>query len=146
MEPGRYQEVEFIGTTAKWQSYFRDTTPAGFAFLEFRTGGIVATQEGDAAEATVILPAIPAVVDAANTASATAGLVALRFYEFAPSLGDTAPNGSEVLLHEFQGEVTGGSSDLYTITLQLGSSLASVGASVPPRRFSAALIGAPCRL
>jgi hypothetical protein len=47
---------------------------------------------------------------------------------------------------EFIGEVVGGSSDFYSITMKLGSSLASVGAQVPPRRFTADLIGTPCRL
>jgi hypothetical protein len=147
MDPGRYQELEIIGDTrARWQTYFRATTPAGYRFLEFRCAGIVATQQGDQAELTVTVPAIPSVVAAVDRAIREGRLVAVRFYEFDPSLGDDAPNGSEELITQFMGQVTGGSSDLYSITLQLGSSLAALDASVPPRRFTSALIGTPCRL
>lgn len=146
MDPSRYQEIEIIGTASKWQSYFRDTTPAGYKFLEFRCAGIVATQQGDQGELTVTLPATPDVVDAVNDATGTGRLVAVRFYEFDAALGDDAPNGSEELIAQFVGEVIGGDADAYSYTLRLGSSLASIGAQVPPRRFTSELIGTPCRL
>lgn len=146
MDASRYQTVEIIGTASKWQSYFRDTAPDGFVFTELRTGGIVATQEGDQAEMTVTLPATPTIVAAVYEAISAARLVQVTFWEFDPSLGDEEPNGSEEIVSRFTGEVIGGSSDFYSITIRLGSSLASIGAQVPPRRFTTDLIGTPCRL
>jgi len=146
MDPSRYQTVEIIGTANKWQSYFRDTAPDGFVFAELRTGGIVATQHGDQAEMSVTLPATPVIVAAVYEAISAARLVQVTFWEFDPSLGDEEPNGSDEILSTFTGEVIGGSSDFYSITMTLGSSLASIGAQVPPRRFTTDLVGTPCRL
>jgi hypothetical protein len=146
MDASRYQTVEIIGTTNKWQSYFRETAPDGFVFAELRTGGIVATQEGDQAEMTVTLPATPLIVAAVEDAISAGRLVQVQFWEFDSSLGDESPNGSEVVISQFLGEVIGGSSDFYSITMRLGSSLSSVGAQVPPRRFTTKIIGTPCRL
>lgn len=73
-------------------------------------------------------------------------LCELKVYEFDSRLSQTAPQVGQVLIVNFVGEVVAVDGSFTALTIQLGSSLAPVGAQVPPRKFGSKLIGAPIRL
>jgi hypothetical protein len=74
--------------------------------------------------------------------------VQLETYEFdvLDLNATTTPLPDQTLVAAFTGEVVGASGDMTTITMELGSSLAPVGAQVPPRLFTTRLIGVPAKL
>jgi hypothetical protein len=56
------------------------------------------------------------------------------------------PQSSQALIASFVGEIIGIGGSFTELTIELGSSLAPVGAQAPPRNFTSILIGAPLRL
>jgi hypothetical protein len=73
-------------------------------------------------------------------------LCELRLYEFDSSLGQAGPQSGQLLIGVYVGEIIGINGSFSQLTVSLGSSLAPVGAQVPPRKFTNAMIGAPLRL
>lgn len=118
-----------------------------YQFLDFTVDGLANTGTADQNELTIVLPGLTAISTAADDAMAEGWLATLTVNQFdLPTRPDTPPPGQVVLLTAI-GEVTGGGEDFpATVTITVGSALESLGAQVPPRRFTSALVGTPCRL
>jgi hypothetical protein len=118
-----------------------------YQFLDFIVNGLANTGNADQTDLTITLPGLTAISTAADDAMAEGWLATVTIYRFdLPTRPDTPPPGQVVLL-EAIGEVTGGGEDFpATVTITVGSALESLGAQVPPRRFTTALVGTPCRL
>ena len=137
-------------TYARWQSYYAHTTvtweSAAWQYQAFEADGITSGQTGDESGIAVTLPATSVVLDQIAPAVRKARLVELRLYQFNTLLGNTTPQAGQELIAQFTGEIVSASGGFTTITLELGSSLAPVGAQVPPRTLTTRLIGKGCRL
>lgn len=137
-------------THQRWQSYYVNSTVTwegeDWEFQPFETSGITAGQSGDETSVSLTMPALPALLEAADDAMTLQRLVELRIYTFDPSIDDQAPQAEQVLLATFIGQVVDASATLTQINLALGSALAPVGASIPPRTMTTRLIGKGCRL
>ena len=142
----------FSGSTTydRWQNYYINTTvtwaSSTWGWLPFDADGLVDGQTGDEGGLSVTLPATPLVVAEVEQALRNAWLVELSMYEFDTLSGNDSPQSGQVLIGSTVGELVGADGGFTSIKLQLGSSLAPVGAQVPPRTCTTRLVGAPCKL
>ena len=95
----------------------------------------------DESNVTVTAAATSMVLDAFEAAILQGRLVDLSIYQFNSDSGNDSPQTSQQLVAGYTGQVTGGAATLTSLTLQLGSALAPVGAQVPPRKFTTAIMG-----
>lgn len=137
------------GTYLRWQGYYINQTvtwdSASWAYHPFTANGIV-SGAGSGNDITVEVPATNQAVAAFTAALNNNRLCEIEIYEFDSIIGQSAPPASQTLIGSVTGEVVriGGSFVNWTITI--GSSLAPVGAQVPPRKFTNLLIGSPMKL
>ena len=134
------------GTTyQRWQSYYANTSVtwsgAKWLYVPFIADGITAGISGDESNVTVTAAATSMVLDAFEAAILQGRLVDLSIYQFNSDSGNDSPQTSQQLVAGYTGQVTGGAATLTSLTLQLGSALAPVGAQVPPRKFTTAIMG-----
>jgi hypothetical protein len=118
-----------------------------YQFLDFTVDGLANTGTADQNELTLTFPGLTAISTAADDAMAEGWLATITVYQFDQAAKPDTPPAGQVVLLTAIGEVTGGSEDFpATVTITVGSALESLGAQVPPRRFTSALVGTPCRL
>jgi len=133
-----------------WQSYYVNQTVSwegdDWEFAPFETGGITAGDSGDETGVSLVIPTLPALLEAAQDAMNLQRLLELRIYSFDPSIDDAEPQAEQVLLASFVGQIVDATATLTEMRLSLGSALAPVGASIPPRTMTTRLIGKGCRL
>ena len=137
-------------TYQRWQSYYANTTVTfasnSWAFVPFMAEGFTEGISGDESSITISAPAISLVVDAFEAAIMRGHMVELNTYQFDLLLGNDLPQASQSLVATYVGQVVGGSGGLTSVTLQLGSAISPVGAQIPPRVFTTAIMGKGCRL
>jgi hypothetical protein len=137
-------------TYQRWQSYYANNTvswdSASWAYVPFIADGFTAGIGGDEASVSVTAPATSVVIEAFEEAIGAGRLVNLSIYQFDTLLGNSTPQAGQTLVGSFTGQVVGGGSSLTSITLQLGSALSPVGAQIPPRKFTTAIMGKGCLL
>lgn len=134
----RWQQFH-VGATVTW-----DGQP--WLYQPFEAEGIVSGDGGDEGGLAVTLPATSVVISAVTRALREAWLAELRLYQFDALLGETVPGADQQLVAQFNGELVSAAGPLTSITLQLGSSLAPVGAQLPPRTLTTRMIGKGCQL
>jgi len=134
----------------RWQSYYANTnvtwSGASWNYVPFIADGITAGSSGTEQAVSVTAPATGVVVDAFLAAIRDGRLVDLSIYQFDSTISNDTPQASQELVAAYTGQVVGGSGGLTSITLQLGSALNPVGAQIPPRTFTTAIMGKGCRL
>jgi hypothetical protein len=137
-------------TYQRWQSYYVNVNVTWngntWTYQPFDSDGITAGEVQSESSISIRLPATTNAIEVALQALNEVQLVELQFYEFDTDLGNDAPQAAQTLIASYLGEVVSVKAGLTSITLQLGSSLAPVGAQVPPRSYTTQLIGAPCQL
>jgi hypothetical protein len=142
----------FSGSTTyqRWQSYYVNTSVtwagASWSYQPFDADGITAGEVQSESSISIRLPATTNVIEVVLQALDEARLAELQFYEFDTLLGNDIPQAGQTLIASYLGEVVGVKGGFTELEMELGSSLAPVGAQVPPRTFSTRLIGAPCKL
>ena len=134
------------GTTyQRWQSYYANTSvtwaSAKWLYVPFIADGITAGVSGDESNVTITAAATSMVIDAFEAAILDGRLVDLSIYQFDAGINNDTPQAGQQLVAGYTGQVTGGAATLTTLTLQLGSALSPVGAQVPPRKFTTAIMG-----
>lgn len=139
------------GTTyQRWQSYYANITVTwdgqSWQFVPFIADGFTEGISGDEANITVQAPAITTVVTAFETAILDGRMVELSTYQFDPLFGNDAPQAGQTLIARYVGQVAGGGGGLTSLTLQLGSAISPIGAQIPPRKFTTAIMGKGARL
>mgnify|MGYP006266902573 CR=1 FL=1 len=146
----RIYDSRFDYVYAQWQSYYVNTIVpldgTNWSYIPFNADGVTEGNSGTESAINVVAPATSVVVDVFNNAIREGHLAELRLYEFDQLWGDDVPQSEQILVSSFYGQVVGGSSTLTKMTIQLGSSLAPIGAQVPPRSFTSAMIGLGCKL
>jgi hypothetical protein len=137
-------------TYQRWQSYYANTTvswsSASWSYVPFIADGFTAGISGDEANVSISAPATSLVMGAFENAIRNGYLAELSIYQFDTLLGNSTPQAGQTLVGSYTGQVVGGSAGLTSITLQLGSALSPVGAQIPPRTFTTAIMGKGCRL
>ena len=137
-------------TYERWQSYYATGAVTWddeiWSYVPFAADGFTAGINVDDADISVTAPATRLVVVALEKAIRQALLVQLEIYDFDPTDGNSTPQEEQELIAAYIGQVTGGSSSLTNITVQLGSALSPVGSQVPPRKFTTYIMGMGCRL
>lgn len=137
-------------TYQRWQSYYPGGNVtydgASWFYVPFSCDGISAGVVSGEANISIAATATALVVAAFQQAITAGQLCTVSFYEFDSDAGNDAPQATQTLLAAVTGQVVGGGADLTTISIQLGSALAPVGAQVPPRTATTALIGVGCKL
>lgn len=142
----------FSGSTTyqRWQSYYVNTSVtwagASWSYQPFDADGITAGEVQSESSISIRLPATTNVIEVVLQALDEARLAELQFYEFDTILGNSTPQTGQTLIASYLGEVVGVKGGFTEIEMELGSSLAPVGAQVPPRTYSSRLVGAPCKL
>jgi hypothetical protein len=142
----------FSGSTTyqRWQSYYVNTNvtweSASWSYQPFDADGITAGEVQSESSISIRLPATTNVIEVVLQALNEARLAELQFYEFDTILGNSTPQAGQTLIASYLGEVVGVKGGFTEIEMELGSSLAPVGAQVPPRAYSSRLVGAPCKL
>lgn len=137
-------------TYYRWQSYYVNQTitwqSASWSYQPFIVNGLVAGSSGSGAGINVVIPATTLAVTAFSQGLTANHLCEIKVYEFDSLLTQTMPQSTQSLIASFVGEIIGISGSFTELTVELGSSLAPVGAQAPPRNFTSILIGAPLRL
>jgi hypothetical protein len=142
----------FSGSTTyqRWQSYYVNTSvsygSAVWAYQPFDADGITAGEVQSESSISVRLPATTNAIEVALQALDEARLAELQLYEFDTLLGNSTPQSGQTLIASYLGEVVGVRGSFTSIEMELGSSLAPIGAQVPPRKFTSKLTGSPCKL
>ena len=142
----------FSGSTTyqRWQSYYVNTSVSYdsnvWAYQPFDADGITAGEVQSESSITVRLPATTNAIEVALQALDEARLAELQLYEFDTLLGNSTPQAGQTLIASYLGEVVSVSGSFTSIEMELGSSLAPIGAQVPPRKFTSKLTGSPCKL
>lgn len=137
-------------TYLRWQGYYVGQTVTwdsqSWAYYPFIANGLIGGSAGSDSGVSVSVPATAAAVAAFEAALDQNRLVEIKVYEFSTLLTQSQPQASQLLIGSFVGEVTGISGSFSLLEIQLGSSLAPVGAQAPPRKYTSLLVGAPLRL
>lgn len=145
-----FRLYEAAGTTReRWQSYWATTITYEthkWDYLPFDASGFVEGDSGSGQNITVSMPATARVVIAAERALEAGWLAELRIFQFDSSIAAGGPPAGMTLIGLFNGQVIGGRAKATEFTLQLGSALAPVGATVPPRRLTTAIMGIGAQL
>ena len=137
-------------TYQRWQSYYVNTSvsygSAVWAYQPFDADGITAGEVQSESSISVRVPATTNAIEVALQALDEARLAELQIYEFDTLLGNSTPQAGQTLIASYLGEVVGVRGSFTSIEMELGSSLAPIGAQVPPRKFTSKLTGSPCKL
>lgn len=137
-------------TYQRWQSYYANVTVTWdgtpWQYVPFSADGFTEGISGDESNISVQAPAITTVVTAFEAAILDGRMVELSTYQFDPLNGNDVPQASQALIARYVGQVAGGGGGLTMMTLQLGSAISPVGAQIPPRTFTTAIMGKGARL
>ena len=128
----------YVGQSVTW-----DTQQ--WNYYPFVANGLIGGSSGSDSGVSISVPATAAAVEIFETALYENRLIELKVYEFNTLLSQAEPQAGQLLIGSFVGEVTGISGSFSALEIQLGSSLAPVGAQAPPRKFTSLLVGAPLR-
>ena len=133
----------------RWQSYWSGLVTwqsAQWDYVAFIADGFVEGDSGSEQSISVKLPATPRAVVACERALSAGWLAELTIYQFDDFQAPAGPVSTQELVAQFNGQVVGAAATVTSFTLELGSALAPVGATVPPRTLTTALMGVGCRL
>jgi hypothetical protein len=138
------------GTYLRWQGFYVGQTitlnSQQWQYYPFVANGLINGSAGSDSGVSVTVPATEAAVVAFETGLRLNRLVELLVYEFDTRLSQSAPQAGQLLIGSFVGEIIGIDGSFSSLGIELGSSLAPVGAQVPPRNYTSRLVGAPLRL
>lgn len=136
-------------TLHRWQSYYsKPVSWAGglWVSVPFNAGGFSEGLTSSESDISVTAPATGLVVNAFEQAIAKAHLVDLSIYQFDTLNGNDLPQQDQQLLLSYSGQVLGGTGSLTQLQMTLGTPVPTVGAQVPPRTLTTAIMGVGCRL
>lgn len=137
-------------TYTRWQSYYIGTTVTwqsnSWTYHPFNADGMIGGTSGSDVGVSIEVPATSTAVQVFTDALSNNRLCQLLIYEFNSSRQQTSPPSNQLLIGSYVGEVTGINGSFSLLQVQLGSSLAPVGAQTPPRKYTNYLVGAPIRL
>jgi hypothetical protein len=143
----QYLRIYDVGGTTyqRWQSYYANTSvmweSKAWLYVPFIADGLTAGISGDETNISITAPATSLVVSSFEAAIKNGRLAELSIYTFDSEINNNAPQVTQTLIGAYTGQIVGATGGLTSVTLQLGSALSPVGAQIPPRRFTSAIMG-----
>ena len=133
-----------------WQNFYVNqsvtVSSKTYRYFPFTWGGIGESSAIGEQTVELTLPATSLAVSAFEAAFASKHLCQLQTFEFDSRLGMSAPQTGQTEIAEFLGHVISMGGSLTQLNVQLGSSIAPVGALIPSRTATNDLVGVPCQL
>ena len=150
---GQAQLLRFYtlaGTTQeRWQSYWSGTVTFGgqsWEEVQFDAPAVTDGDPGAERNITIVMAATGKVTQAIESALAAGWLAQLQMYDFDTATALTGPPSGMRLIAQFDGQAVSAKATATSFLLNLGTALAPVGATVPPRILTTALMGIGARL
>jgi hypothetical protein len=131
-------------TINRWQSYYSKAVLLNgdlWLSVAFTAQGFTEGASGVESDISITAPATGIVVAAFEAALQNAYLVDLTTYQFDALNGNDVPQTGQELIASYTGQVVGGSGSLTSLEMTLGAPVAAVGAQVPPRTLTSAIMG-----
>jgi len=133
-----------------WQNFYVNQTVTvsakAYTFFPFACDGITETSALGGRSIQVKFPATSLAVNALQDASRLKYLCELSVYEFDTRLGISSPQSGQTLIASFLGYVSRMNGSFTALRVELGSTLAPIGAQIPPLTASNALVGVPLQI
>lgn len=130
-----------------WQNFYVNQTVTvsskSYRYFPFSWEGISESSALGEQTVTLTLPATSLAVSAFETAFSSKHLCELQTYEFDSRLGVSAPQTGQILIATFLGYVARMSGSFTGLSVELGSTIAPVGAQIPSRTATNRLVGVP---
>lgn len=131
----------------KWQNFYVNQTvtlsSVNYIYFPFVWGGIGESSAFGDQTVTITLPATNKAISAFKDAFQFKHLCELRCFEFDARDGVTAPQAGQTLIGSFNGYVAKMSGSDVELEIDLGATLAPVGAQIPTFTANNRLIGVP---
>ena len=130
-----------------WQNFYVNQSVTlsskDYRFFPFAWSGIGESSAIGEQTVQLVLPATSLAISAFQAAFSSKHLCELKTYEFDSRLGVTTPQSSQTVIGSFLGYISKMTSSSTELTVELGSTIAPVGAQIPSRTASNRLIGVP---
>lgn len=130
-----------------WQNFYVNqsvtVSSKTYRYFPFAWGGIGESSALSDQTVSLSLPATSLALSAFEDAFKSKHLCELQAYEFDARLGVSQPQSGQVLIASFLGYVSRMGGSFTELSIELGASLAPVGALIPSRTASNELIGVP---
>ena len=142
--------VDEAGTYYRWQQFYFNQSVTWdsqtWDYHPFSVNALVGSATQAEAGISITVPATSLATTVFHTAISENYLCEIKLYEFDSRLSQSVPQAGQLLIGSYIGEVVGISGSFIEYDVSIGSSLAPVGAQVPPRSFSSRLVGNPIKL
>ena len=133
-----------------WQNFYvnADVTLASktYNYFPFEWNGVGESSALSGQTVSLKLPATSLAVSCFETAFKQQQLCLVSTYEFDTRLGIDDVQSGQTLIAEFLGYVASMNGTFTELTIELGSTLAPIGAQIPPRTATNGLVGVPIQL
>ncbi len=133
-----------------WQNFYVNqsvtVSSKTHRYFPFAWGGIGESSAIGEQTIQLTLPATSLAVSAFEAAFSSKHLCELKTYEFDARLGLTTPQSGQTEIGAFLGYVAKMSGSLTELSVELGSTIAPVGAQIPSRTATNRLVGVPIQL
>ena len=133
-----------------WQNFYVNqnvtVSSKSYSFFPFARDGITETSALGGRSIQVKFPATSLAVNAFQDASRLKYLCELNVYEFDTRLGVASPQSAQILIASFVGYVSRMNGSFTALRVELGSTLAPIGAQIPPLTSTNALVGVPIQI
>ena len=137
-------------TYQRFQSYYINQAVswagATWVYQPFVVNGLIGGTPSADVDITIDVPCTERLLQTFKDALNFNRLCEIKLYEFDTRLSNAAPQAGQLLIGIYVGEVISMGGSFSLLTVRLGSTLAPIGAQVPPRKFNNHLIGAPIRI
>lgn len=133
-----------------WQNFYVNqsvtVSSKSYRFFPFEWDGVGESSALSGQTVSLKMPATSLAISSFETAFKEQQLCLVSAYEFDSRLGVSNVQSGQTLIAEFLGYVTSMSGSFTELTVQLGSTLAPIGAQIPSRTATNSLIGVPVQL
>lgn len=132
-----------------WQNYYNAAVTwdsQQWQPMAFIAEGLTEGVNGQESDISITIPAGTAAMRTVEKSILQGRLADLTVYQFDTILGNATPQAGQQLVAQYTGQVVGGSGGLTSITMLVGAALTPIGAQVPPRKLTTAIMGQGCRL
>ncbi len=133
----------------RWQNYYNAAVTwdsQQWQPMAFTAEGLTEGVNGQESDISITIPAGTSAMRTVEQSILQGRLAELTVYQFDTILGNATPQSGQQLVAQYTGQVVGGSGGLTSITMQVGAALTPIGAQMPPRKFTTAIMGQGCRL
>jgi phage-related protein len=133
----------------RWQNYYNQVVTwdsQQWQPMPFMAEGLTEGVNGQESDIDVTIPAGTSAMRIVEQSILQGRLAELTVYQFDTILGNATPQTGQQLVTQYTGQIVSGGGELTSITMRIGAALTPIGAQVPPRKFTTAIMGQGCRL